>query len=75
MFNKVNAARTNLQNGQADPLTWNDPTLRDAENFAAAGSDAAPYGYAAHNSFGTAGYQYLLKQYFYPLIGEPTTGL
>lgn len=73
VFNRINAARTNIQNGQADPATWNDPTLRDAENFAAAGSDALPYGYAAHNSFGTAWYQYFLKQYIYPLFGKHTT--
>jgi RHS repeat-associated protein len=76
VFNTVNDARRNQSssNGPADPKAWNDPTLRNAENFAAAASaDALPYAYATDSAIGIWSYQYIVKPYIYPLVNKRTT--
>ena len=77
VFTDLNNARRGYvpQGLPPNPDTWNDPLLRNAENFAAA---AAPhsgidYGGMGHNYVGITAYQFILKPIIYPVVGKRTT--
>jgi hypothetical protein len=64
--------------GPANPdgLNWNDPVLRQAENFATAGANNSagyPHSWFAHNGPGIWLYQYFVKPDVYPAMNWPTT--
>ncbi|NHZ67044.1 RHS repeat-associated core domain-containing protein, partial [Massilia genomosp. 1] len=67
--------RGNVPEGaKPNPKTWNDPTLRNAENWAAAASgDALPVPAITDTRFGIYSYQKIVKPYVYPLFGKRTT--
>ncbi len=60
-----------------NPNTWNDPLLRDAENFAAAAApgalDYGPYSPLAHDPEAIWTYQYIVKPYSFPVFGSRTS--
>ena len=58
-----------------NPKTWNDPLLRQAENFATAASHDAtgyPASWFAHYYQSISFYQYFWKPYIKPLYGRTT---
>jgi RHS repeat-associated protein len=74
VFNRANADRRG--GTPTNPITWNDPTLRNAENFATAaapGTVGYPYGFASHNQAAILFYQNVVKPDIYPLMNMPTT--
>ena len=71
VFNKANAER---RGGTANPKTWNDPFLRNVENFAtAAAHGTTPYGYTSHTPEAIVIYQYVIKPYIYPIFNIPSS--
>ncbi|HEX8615486.1 MAG TPA: RHS repeat-associated core domain-containing protein [Telluria sp.] len=57
-----------------NPATWNDPTLRNAENWAAAASgDALPLPAITDTELGILIYQFIIKEKIYPALGKSTT--
>jgi RHS repeat-associated protein len=72
-----NANQTRLGGSPPNPISWNDPLLRDAENFAAAAApgafDYGPYSPMAHDPGAIWAYQYVVKPYVYPALGSRTT--
>lgn len=77
VFNDVNADRNGNYGdptGPSNPNTWNDPLLRNAENFAAAASgDALPFPVITDTPVGIYLYQYVVKKWLYPAFGKPTS--
>ena len=80
VYKKLNFERRDplWPGGPANPdgLNWNDPDLRQAENFAtAAASNSAgyPHSWFAHNGPGIWIYQYFVKPYVDPAMNWPTT--
>jgi RHS repeat-associated protein len=78
VYTDINTLRNNkpYPNGPADPINWNDPVLRAAENYAVAAAEhsGAEYGPppVVHNGFGVTVYQFILKPIVY-YSGFPTT--
>ena len=75
LYNRINRERLGAAPGQpANPKTWNDPVLRDAENFAAAASpDAMPFSSVTATPAGIGLYQYVIKPGLYTMVGKATT--
>lgn len=78
LYRKLNADRRNplWPGGPADSQTWNDPLLRQTENFATAAAStsvAYPASWGAHNAAGIWGYQYIWKPYVMPAMNWRTT--
>ena len=75
VFNKVSVMRNGGPVGTpSNPKTWNDPTLRDAENFAsAAAPDSLPLPSVTDTAAGISAYQNIVKPYIYPLLGKRTS--
>jgi hypothetical protein len=75
VFNKVSVMRNGGPVGTpSNPKTWNDPTLRDAENFAsAAAPDSLPFPSVTDTAAGISAYQNIVKPYIYPLLGKRTS--
>jgi hypothetical protein len=81
VFRGLNRDRKNRRypGGPIDPKKWNDPDLRDAENFATAAASNSygiyglpGYPWVAHSEWGIFEYQYLVKP-FGSAIGRRST--
>jgi RHS repeat-associated protein len=64
MRNKVNKERLGRErpDAPANPKTWNDPILRQAENFGVAAAPTSPiYRHTTHSRTGITAYQFVYK--------------
>lgn len=77
LYNRINRERNGApKHLPANPKTWNDPLLRDAENFAsAASSDALPFSSITSTPTAIGIYQYAIKPGIYKLFGKSTTSV